>query len=163
MSSSYVPAETEILFSKCVSLFYIPSMEHFLWFTGIFLGLHFEIASAVNDPSSRLWLSLCWGITEHLGSTYIPHFLFPSLEFFWHSPRLLWGTHAICNTQPSNKGELRPGDHIWLTGEESSWIIGETEYQSPTELANSTIHRGISFPIYSPISAPWITFKMNIL
>lgn len=149
-------------FTFKVCLFYVHSMEHFLPFTGLFLGLHFTIATTVKVPSSGLWLALLRN-QRALASTYTAHFLFPSLQLFWHRPWLFWGTHAICNMQPSSKGRLRPGDRISPIGEESWCIIGETEYQSTTELADAAVYCGISFPIYSPISPPGITFRMNTL
>lgn len=63
LSSLHVQAETQspylmfIIFKMCF-LILMHSIEHFLWSTEIFWGLHFAIAAAVEVPSSRLWLAL---------------------------------------------------------------------------------------------------------
>ena len=63
LSSLHVQAEIQspylmfIIFKMCF-LILMHSIEHVLWSTEIFLGLHFAIAAAVEVPSSRLWLAL---------------------------------------------------------------------------------------------------------
>ena len=56
MSSSYVPAEMEspYFYFQNVFLYFTYLLWNISLFTGIFLDLHFTIASALKVPSSRI-------------------------------------------------------------------------------------------------------------